>query len=90
MHGWTTRSVDAPAADLLALAEVAKLLGLGEKTLRRLIADGEFPDGVTVGRQGKVWDWQSVAFYRLRLLMANRLAPRPAAPAAAGAAGGEG
>lgn len=76
---WIPRTVDGPAADLLTLEEVAKLLGFGVATLRRLITDGEFPDGITLSPGTKVWDWRAVTYYRLRAEMRPRLAKQTGA-----------
>ena len=70
---WTTKSVDAPVGDMLSADEVARLFGVSRDTLERWIADGEFPAGLPVGKKSIVWDWQSVAFYRLKLAMSPRL-----------------
>ena len=72
---WTQRPVDAPAEDLLSAEAVAKLFGVSRDTLDRWIADGEFPAGLLVGKKMVVWDWQSVAYYRLRLALGPRLIP---------------
>jgi excisionase family DNA binding protein len=79
---WTTRPVDAPAADLLTKPEVARLLGVSQDTIDRLIEDGEFPEGMKIRKQATVWEWQDVAYYRLRLSRAARI--RPPQPTAGG------
>ena len=71
---WTQRQVDAPADDLLTFETVAKLLGVSTATLKRLIADGEFPDALQVSPGTRVWEWRAVAYYRLRVEMRPRLA----------------
>ena len=43
--------------------------------LNRLVADGEFPEPLTVGKKTRLWDWKAVAYYRLRLEMTARLKP---------------
>jgi excisionase family DNA binding protein len=70
---WTTRLIDAPVADILKRAEVAKLLGLSEDTLRLLIREGEFPAGIPYGKQVVVWDWEDLTYYRLRMRVMARL-----------------
>ena len=70
---WTTKSVDAPVGDMLSADEVARLFGVSRDTLERWIADGEFPAGLPVGKKSIVWDWQSVAYYRLRVALSPRL-----------------
>ena len=73
MPSWTPRPVDAPAEDLLNLADVAKLLLVSDDHLRKLIAAGEFPEGLSAGKAGRVWDWRAVAYFRLRMEMLPRL-----------------
>lgn len=73
MTEWTQRPIDAPTGDMFTGEEVARLLGVSRDTLDRWIADGEFPCGLRHGKQAVVWDWQSVAFYRLKLAMSPRL-----------------
>ncbi len=70
---WTTRPVDAPADDLLTKAEVGRLLGVSETTVDGLVAAGDLPAPLAVGKGSKVWDWRSVAYYRLRMEMLPRL-----------------
>ena len=72
---WTDRTVDGPAADLLSAPEVARLFHISEDTLNRLVADGEFPEPLTVGKKTRLWYWKAVAYYRLRLEMTARLKP---------------
>lgn len=67
--------MDGPAADLLSAPEVARLFHISEDTLNRLVADGEFPEPLTVGKKTRLWDWKAVAYYRLRLEMTARLKP---------------
>ncbi len=71
---WTTRTIDAPAGDLLTATEVARLLGVSEDTLKRLISEGEFPSPLLIGKQTQVWDWEAIAYYRLRIRFASRMA----------------
>ncbi len=70
---WTQRQVDGPQDDLLTAEEVASLFGISTDTLTRWIDAGEFPEGLPLGKQAKVWDWQSVVYYRLRMAMKPRL-----------------
>jgi excisionase family DNA binding protein len=70
---WTQRPVDAPDGDLLSGDEVARCFGVSRDTLDRWISEGEFPAGLLVGKKALVWDWQSVAFYRLKLALSPRL-----------------
>lgn len=72
---WTTRLIDAPADDLLGRGDVAKLLGVSETTVGEMVKDGLLPAPLVVGKGGRVWDWRSVAYYRLRIEMAARLGP---------------
>lgn len=73
MPEWTQRPIDAPAGDLLTGEEVARCFGVSKDTIERWIADGEFPAGLPLGKKAVVWDWQSVAYYRLKLALASRL-----------------
>ncbi len=78
---WTTRLIDAPADDLLGRGDVARLLGVSETTVAEMVRDGLLPAPLVVGKGVRVWDWRSVAYYRLRLELAARLggsAPDPA------------
>lgn len=70
---WMRREVDGPAEDVLTPEQVASLLGVSERTLQRLVAEGEFPEPILIGRQTKVYDWQDVAYYRLRMRLGKRL-----------------
>ncbi len=74
---WVPRQVDGPAGDMLSRSDVAKLFGVSEATIRRLIEAGEFPAPLVIGKQGKVWDWESVAYYRLRLKLGERIRLQP-------------
>lgn len=89
---WTQKPIDAPAADLLTQTEVAKLLRVSEDTVKRLVADGELPAGLKVGRKVVLWDWESVAYYRLRVKLASRLggSNRPISGADGGQEGADG
>lgn len=64
---------DGEYGDLLSGEEVARLFNVSRDTLERWVAEGEFPAPLSVGKQAKCWDWQSVAYYRLRLAMSARL-----------------
>lgn len=75
-HEWTQRSVDAPAGDLFSAPEVCKLLNFGADTLKRLIDEGEFPEGLKLTAGYVVWEWRAIAYYRLRVEMSPRLPPR--------------
>lgn len=79
MGDWCRRDVDGPTADLLSASDVARLFGISEDTLKRLIAEGEFPAPLLIGKQTRVWDWESVAYYRLRLKLTARIEPKPTA-----------
>lgn len=63
---WKRRKIDAPVKDLLTTIEVAKLFGFGEETLRRLVEAGEFPQPVRYSPGRSMYDWRSVAFWRLK------------------------
>lgn len=75
MAEWTQKPVDAPAGDLLTQTEVAKLLRVSEDTVKRLVAEGELPTGIKIGKQTVLWDWKAVAYYRLRAELLARLSP---------------
>lgn len=66
MNSWTTRQIDAPANDLLAPIDVARLFGFGEDTLDRLVKSGEFPPPIRLSPGTVMYDWRAVAFWRLR------------------------
>lgn len=70
---WTRREVDAPVQNLLTRSDVARLLGISENTLRRLIDEGEFPQPNVIGKQNQVFHWQDVAYYLLRVQLSARL-----------------
>jgi predicted DNA-binding transcriptional regulator AlpA len=71
---WTTRPIESPTHDLITAGDVARLFRISEDTIRRLVASGELPEPLTIGKQTKVWDWRAVTYYRLRVEMASRLA----------------
>lgn len=79
-----------PGLDPLTEAEMLRLLGgIHSRTLRRMVADGEFPPGFRAGRGlGLRWYRRDVdAYLWLRMRLAD--APRPA-KRRRGLAGGEG
>lgn len=74
---WAPRTVDGPAADMLSVDEVARLFGVSATTITRLVAEGEFPAPLVVGKSTKVWEWKAVVYYRLKLELACRLEKVP-------------
>jgi len=53
---------------------VGRLLGVGETTVDGLVAAGDLPAPLAVGKGSKVWDWRGVAYYRLKMEMLPTLA----------------
>lgn len=70
--------MDGPAGDMLSRKEVARLFDVSEDTIRRMVDEGEFPAPLTIYKQGQLWDWRSIAYYRLRVELGSRLVPRVA------------
>jgi predicted DNA-binding transcriptional regulator AlpA len=70
---WIQRPIDAPADDLLDGQAVSRLFLISKDTLDRLVSEGEFPQPLKIGKQGKFWDWRAVAYYRLRLELMSRI-----------------
>lgn len=54
--------VEDPRDRNLSIKDVARLVGVSVSTVRRLIDDGEIPDGETsIGRGGrKLWSYRSI------------------------------
>ncbi len=69
----TQRLIDGPDKDLLELLEVAEYLRLSGPTIKRLIAQGEFPRPIRVSDRVRVWDWKDVVYWKLRSEMRPRL-----------------
>lgn len=57
------RTIDGPADDLLSIPEAAKYLRTSPKTLRRLIAEGQFPRPVRLPRGGNWCHWMDVVAF---------------------------
>lgn len=83
----------APPADdspdpLYTLAEVAKMLRMEGRTLRALVAEGEFPRPQSASKGIGVWSADDVLYYRLKMQLRHRLRPTrkpPKAPSPAAA-----
>jgi predicted DNA-binding transcriptional regulator AlpA len=73
MDATRQRSVEGPAQDFLTLSEVVKYLRLSKRTLRRLVAAGEFPRPLRTSPQTRVWDWEDLLFWRLKTKLGPRL-----------------
>lgn len=69
------RLVDGPEADHLTIEEVAVHLRMSAKTVRRLVADGEFPRPIELSPKVKVWTWRDVLYWTLRAELRSRLRP---------------
>ena len=54
--------VEDPRDRNLSIKDVAKLIGVSVSTVRRMIADGEIPDGEnSIGRGGRrLWSYRSI------------------------------
>jgi predicted DNA-binding transcriptional regulator AlpA len=63
---------------LLDEAEVAAALGVSVDTLRRLVEEGEFPDGIPVTDRNRKWVEKDIAAY---LYMRSRVRKKPDPPA---------
>lgn len=59
-----SRTVEGPEKDLLTLSEVAAYLRLKVKTVRRLIASGQFFHPVEISDGVRLWTAEDVAVYR--------------------------
>lgn len=55
-------SLPGPAALLLSISDVAKVVGVNVKTIVRMIESGEFPEGKLVGKR-LTWTGQDLAAY---------------------------
>ncbi|HEY7423259.1 MAG TPA: hypothetical protein VH682_03365 [Gemmataceae bacterium] len=68
------RLIDAPRADWLSAAEAAAWLAIGLRTFRELLASGELPRPVTLGRRkAQRWYWLDlVAWGHLRSIGRER------------------
>lgn len=73
------RSIDGPDDDLLTLHEVAKYLRMEVKTLRRLIAAGQFWEPTEISPGVRVWSAEDVAVFRAYRERAPRMRKTPAA-----------
>lgn len=74
---------------MLSRKEVMRLFDVSDDTLRRMIDEGEFPAPLTIYKQGQVWDWRSIAYYRLRVELGARLVPKTATGGKPTATGGK-
>ena len=69
-----TRVMDGPEKDWLDDGEVAAILGVSVKTLKRMIAEDGFPAGHTIREQTVRWPWDDLVFWRLWLERKGRIA----------------
>ena len=58
---------------LLTELEVARHFNISTDTLRRLIARGEFPEGLKVSDQARAWHRQDVIWYEFGMCLRHRL-----------------
>lgn len=72
------RTIDAPDKEWLTLPEMAKWLGIGAKTVRRMLSDGEIPPGVPMGRGRAMWSWRDAVAISIQLGWKARV--KPASP----------
>lgn len=64
--------------DLLSIDEVARTIGQSVRTLRRMVRDGEFPDGFPAPRSVK-WQWATVRDWVIRARLAAEISAQKAA-----------
>lgn len=68
------REVAAPVKDWLSKAEVCGMIEVSERTLDRLIEQGEFPRAVQFPGENKMrWRWVDVTWYLLGREVSDRL-----------------
>jgi predicted DNA-binding transcriptional regulator AlpA len=60
---------------LIGVADVAKAIGHSQRTLRRMIQDGEFPEGFPAPKTLK-WMWGDVKSWIVRQKMIHELRPK--------------
>lgn len=67
------RVTDGPDANWLDMAALKQALGLGETTIRGLIAKGEFPRACEITGKIRLWPWSDVVWWALNVEMKDRL-----------------
>lgn len=77
------RTIEAHADDFLALKDVAKALTIDERTLKRLIADGQFPRPLKIGGT-RLWTWKDLFIYFGWLELEPRMRAKKRKPGAIG------
>lgn len=75
------REVAAPTKDWLSEREVCELIEVSERTLDRLIEEGQFPRAVKFpGQANARWRWVDVTWFLLGREVADRLLVPAGAP----------
>jgi predicted DNA-binding transcriptional regulator AlpA len=69
-------SIVVPAADLVALAEIAELLGVTKRTVQRYMDRGDFPEPLGRLAGGRVWLRRDVEQWAQRTLPLSIGRPR--------------
>lgn len=74
------RTVDGPDKDWLDMADLTHLTRMSESTIKRLIAEGDFPKPKELSRNVKMWHWTDYLYWCLRVERRERLIPDPETP----------